>query len=182
MMSLDLASLITNLGFPIAMVIYLLMRDKKRDAETRDREKRLSERIDVLEDEHRRELVGLVNNTATAVEASTAVNRELLNATRNMHTSVTALVSVMQLAPCHAATKRTPSDRLVLDPEVEEAIRHAKIRSSTDRPIPPPATEERYEPHPSSFEIPDPGKPPQTPRPISRREAREDEQRRHRSA
>jgi hypothetical protein len=125
--------------------------------------------------------VTLVENTTVAVKESAAVNRELLLCTRNMHTSVTALVHVMQTSPCQTAVRRTPSDRLVLDPSVEEAIRQAQVRQEHMTPVPPPATAEIYEPHPSQFEIPGPGEPPKTPRPVTRKEAQEQEERRRRA-
>lgn len=99
-----------SLGFPIALVWFLLKRDSARDKESSEREKRLGDRIDELEDRHSKELVGLVAKTTAAI-------RDQNSKTARQTRSIEALIEVLRpvVAPTGQTTvgqQMTPSDHI----------------------------------------------------------------------
>jgi hypothetical protein len=124
--------LIGQLGFPIALVIYLLKRDKERDKETSDRERRLGDRIDKLEDEHRQELVKMTNASTEAITKSTTQSSRMCR-------SIESLVEVMRARSCLLQTQPIPVP--------------------TARPIRQVDVDEHYQPTPSAMDIPAPDSP-----------------------
>lgn len=150
--SLSVMDLIANVGFPMAMVVYLLLRDKARDKVTDERERRLGDRIDKVEDDRRKDLLGTVAAATDAINNSTRVCTEVIKVNRNLYTCVAALTTVIQNAPC--ANGFPPPQ---VDPEIYAAAQaYQRIR-----------TPHTYEPHPSAITA-DPGEPPKTPEPIRR--------------
>ena len=83
-----MSALITNLGFPVALAIFLLWwvkhlqktadsRSDKIREEALEREKRLGARIDVLEDDHRKELVQVASQYSKLTTEAVEVLRRL---------------------------------------------------------------------------------------------------------
>lgn len=125
--------LIGQLGFPIALVIYLLKRDKERDRETSARERRLGDRIDKLEDEHRQELVKMTNASTEAITKSSAQSSRMCR-------SIESLIEVMRARSC------------LLDTQPIPIAMPARRRQEE-------LEEERYRPTPSASDIPPPDSP-----------------------
>ncbi len=85
--------LVANLGFPIALVVYLLKRDKSRDAENLRREERLGDRIDQLEEKRANEVIDLTKHCAATIATNSSDQRRLAR-------SIEKLVSTLQARPC----------------------------------------------------------------------------------
>jgi hypothetical protein len=107
--------IVANLGFPIALVLYLLwnerrkdekgtVEEKKRDEERAERERKLMEamearesrmaaRLDKIEDERRKDLVGIIERT-------TLVHAEVASTNKRVVRSVDALLDLLRAGPC----------------------------------------------------------------------------------
>jgi hypothetical protein len=111
--------IVANLGFPIALVLYLLWNErrkdekgtaeeKKRDDERAAREQKLMEdmaarenrmaaRLDKIEDERQRDLVRIIERT-------TQVHVEVATTNRRVVKSVDALLDLLRAGPCFTDT------------------------------------------------------------------------------
>ena len=74
--------LITDLGLPIALVIYLLWRDNRRSQEDEKVRRSLMARIQALEDELHGELRKMIRRAESTSAAATQVMRDLIKALR----------------------------------------------------------------------------------------------------
>lgn len=98
--------LICNVGFPIAIAIYLLLRDVRRDKVTTEREHRLGERIDQLEDSHRGELKELIQASVGAIGENSINMKRLIRTQEDIS-------KLLQGRPCLAEEAYCPTPALV---------------------------------------------------------------------
>lgn len=92
--------IIANLGFPIALVVYLLKRDKSRDEENLQREQRLGERIDQLEEKRANEVMELTKQCSATIATNSSDQRRLARSIEN-------LIRILEARPCLIPGKPT---------------------------------------------------------------------------
>jgi hypothetical protein len=73
---MEIAELVGKLGLPIALVIYFVLKDEKRDKASIDREKLNNERFTEIEDFCRTELVELTKASISSSNICAEVIRE----------------------------------------------------------------------------------------------------------
>lgn len=123
--------LISNVSFPIAMVIFFIIylkkktdsdvkRDQGREAQALERERRLGERIDLLEDTHRKELIALLKEDAEMKgrlaqsmdrlsEIQIRSQADTIEGSKRLYRNIDRLVDAMEHRPCLGTLPRAQS-------------------------------------------------------------------------